>query len=309
MGRRFTAALFLFPLCWSSQGLCFAQGVVPATAAERPLGPIQDNSFLLEEAYNQEDGVIQHISFFQKDVSTRDWVYAQTDEWPLRSYKHQLSVTLAGTQVSGEFHGSGAGWGDSAVNYRYQLVGSGETKLAVSPRLSVLIPTGDHAAGRGTGGVGVQTNLPVSIQHSAHWVTHWNAGASWAPHARNELGQSAGVTGVNLGQSVVWLAKPRVNLLVETLWTTTEKIVGPGKTNWSQEMYVSPGIRWSYNFKNGLQIVPGIAMPIGIGPSAGERGVILYLSFEHPFRFAHSKGKIAGGKTAQTPPESNAIGF
>ena len=25
--------------------------------------PIQDNSFLVEEAYNQEDGVIQHISF------------------------------------------------------------------------------------------------------------------------------------------------------------------------------------------------------------------------------------------------------
>jgi hypothetical protein len=25
-------------------------------------------------------------------------------------------------------------------------------------------------------------------------------------------------------------------------------------------------------------------MPIGIGPSAGERAVFLYLSFEHPFR-------------------------
>jgi len=24
-------------------------------------------------------------------------------------------------------------------------------------------------------------------------------------------------------------------------------------------------------------------MPIGIGPSAGETGVFLYLSFEHPF--------------------------
>ena len=28
-------------------------------------GPIQDNSFLLEEAYNQDPGVVQHISHRQ----------------------------------------------------------------------------------------------------------------------------------------------------------------------------------------------------------------------------------------------------
>jgi hypothetical protein len=32
-----------------------------------------------------------------------------------------------------------------------------------------------------------------------------------------------------------------------------------------------------------LQIVPGLALPIGLGPIAGERGVFAYLSFEHPF--------------------------
>ena len=35
--------------------------------------------------------------------------------------------------------------------------------------------------------------------------------------------------------------------------------------------------------------VPGIAVPIGVGPSAGEKGMIFYLSFEHPFALAHSK--------------------
>jgi len=30
--------------------------------------------------------------------------------------------------------------------------------------------------------------------------------------------------------------------------------------------------------------VPGIAFPIGVGPSAGDDAVLLYLSFEHPFR-------------------------
>ncbi len=47
--------------------------------------------------------------------------------------------------------------------------------------------------------------------------------------------------------------------------------------------YVSPGIRWSYDFESGLQIVPGIALPIGVGPSRGEKSAFLYLSFEHPF--------------------------
>ena len=40
-------------------------------------------------------------------------------------------------------------------------------------------------------------------------------------------------------------------------------------------------MRWAHNLKSGLQIVPGIAVPIGIGPSSGDTGVLLYLSFEH----------------------------
>jgi len=279
--------------------LSLALAILPCTAqeprqnreAQRPPGPIQDNSFLNEEAYNQEDGVVQHISYFQKLTNTGDWVYTQTDEWPLRSYKHQLSLTLSGTH-SGDFQGSGAGWGDTAVNYRYQLVGSGETKLAVAPRFSLLLPTGNHMMRRGYGGAGIQTNLPVSIQHSKHWVTHWNAGATWVPKAHNDRDETAETVAVNLGQSIVWLATARVNFLVETLWTTAQKVSGPQRTAWSQDLYVSPGIRWAYNFQSGLQIVPGVAMPIGIGPCAGEKGVVVYLSFEHPFSFAHSRKNV-----------------
>ncbi len=119
-----------------------AQDFESLAQTERSSPPIQDNSFLVEEAYNQEDGVIQHISMFEKLVNSHDWVYTQTDEWPVRSYRHQVSVTLAADHA-GSFAGSGARWGDTAFNYRYQLVGSGETKLAVAPRLSVMFPTGD----------------------------------------------------------------------------------------------------------------------------------------------------------------------
>jgi hypothetical protein len=250
--------------------------------------PIQDNSFLIEEAYNQEDGVIQHISTFESLTNSRDWVYTQTDEWPVRSYKHQVSITLTATHA-GRFAGSSAGWGDTAFNYRYQLLEGGETRVAMAPRLTVLFPTGDHKFGRGSGGLGLQTNLPLSIQHSRHWVTHWNAGATWIPHALDQQRESATTTSVNLGQSIVWLAKPRLNFLMETLWTSSEQVVGPNKTKRTQDLYVSPGVRWAYNLSRGLQIVPGVAMPIGIGPCAGEKGVIFYLSFEHPFGLAHSR--------------------
>ena len=267
-----------------------AQDIQGTAQSGRPSAPIQDNSFLIEEAYNQEDGIIQHISTFERLTNSRDWVYTQTDEWPLRAYRHQVSVTMAATHA-GSFAGSGAGFGDTAFNYRYQLVGSGETKLAVAPRLSLLIPTGDHIFGRGCGGLGLQTNIPISIQHSAHLVSHWNAGATWIPRALNHRRDAAGAVGMNLGQSLVWLARPRVNFLIETLWTSSESVVAPHKTVRSQDLYVSPGIRWAHNLNRGLQIVPGIAVPVGIGPCAGEKGIILYLSFEHPFAFAHSHAR------------------
>jgi hypothetical protein len=214
----------LFPAFILSAGFSSAQDVNVINASARP-APIQDNSFLIEEAYNQEDGIIQHISTFERVSSSHDWVYTQTDEWPVRSLKHQLSLTLSGAHA-GNFAGSGAGWGDTAFNYRYQLTGSGETKLAVAPRLSVLFPTGNPNFGRGSGGLGLQTNLPVSIQHSARLVTHWNAGATWVPRAVDSSRDVARTIGVNLGQSVVWLVKPRVNFLLETLWTS-------GKASWA----------------------------------------------------------------------------
>ena len=55
------------------------------------------------------------------------------------------------------------------------------------------------------------------------------------------------------------------------------------------DLYVSPGVRWAYNLRNGLQIVPGVGVPVGIGPNASRMGVIGYLSFEHAAGMAHSR--------------------
>jgi hypothetical protein len=214
--------------------------------------------------------------------NSKDWVYTFTQEWPVGGPRHQLSYTLVGMHA-GAFAGSGAGFGDIAVNYRYQLLGNGESPLAFAPRLSVLLPTGNSALGRGAGAAGVQVNLPVSYAFSSRLVTHWNAGSTFVPHAKSADGDRASSVGFNLGQSFVYLARPRLNFLLETVMSQFQSVSGPGRTEWSKAFYMSPGVRWAYNFKNGLQIVPGLAMPIGVGPSGGEKGVFVYLSFEHPF--------------------------
>lgn len=157
------AALLLAPL----SGL--------GAAAEPPAedSPIQDNSFLLEEAYNQEEGVVQHINTFSRFRDSGEWAYTFTQEWPFKSLAHQLSFTLPALGGASE---GGRGIGDVALSYRYQWIGDGDAPVAFAPRLSLLLPTGSVKEGRGVGAVGLQVNLPLSTVLSKHWVAHWNAG-------------------------------------------------------------------------------------------------------------------------------------
>jgi hypothetical protein len=122
-----------------------AQSAAPAAPASPP---IQDNSFLIEEAYNPEQGIVQHIGTFRTHRGSSDFEASFTQEWPVGGITHQLSYDLF-------------------------LIRSG------------------HESGL--------------------------------------------------------------------------------------------GVRGAINFASGLQIVPGVAIPIGVGPSHGDRGVFVYLSFEHPF--------------------------
>jgi hypothetical protein len=238
---------------------------------------IQDDSFLVEEAYNQERGMVQHINSFQLSHSG-DWVYTFTQEWPVPDEKHQLSFTLPVLQMEGN-----SGVGDIELNYRYQLVGNGAARLAIAPRFSVLLPTGDHKKELGAGGVGLQVNIPVSVVLHPQLVTHWNAGVTFTPSAKNADGVRDNTTNFNLGQSCIWLVHPNFNVLFETVWTSVESIESRGVKTRSSTLLVNPGIRWAHNFSSGLQIVPGLAFPVGIGPSSGDWGVFFYLSFEHPF--------------------------
>ena len=59
--------------------LAAAAAGVPVSRAEEG---IQDNSFLIEEAYNQGRGVVQHIGTYVRSGHAGNWASSFTQEWP-----------------------------------------------------------------------------------------------------------------------------------------------------------------------------------------------------------------------------------
>jgi len=250
------------------------------STASSLVGQIQDNSFLIEEAYNQESGVVQHVSTFTRPSGGDGWAYGFTQEWPLGGIRHQLSYTVPVENIEG----FGTGIGDVALNYRHQLLGNPEAATVFAPRLSLLLPTGDHEEGRGAGALGFQTNLPLSLVLAPKLVTHLNAGATLTPSAKSELGEEATTTSFNLGASAIWLLQPSFNLMLEALWVSTGAVVRTGETVREDSLLLNPGIRAAFDVAGGLQIVPGIAYTISLTPDVADDAVFLYLSFEHSFK-------------------------
>src|SRR5919198_4945506 len=76
--------------------LAYQASLVTLRAGEPLAKGIQDNSFLVEEAYNQEPGVVQHIVNVPINLTNgaREITPSFTQEWPIFSQLHQLSYTL-----------------------------------------------------------------------------------------------------------------------------------------------------------------------------------------------------------------------
>lgn len=234
---------------------------------------IEDNSFLLEEAYNQEDGVIQHISAFQY-MQNKTWLYTFTEEWPVPNQTHQLSTTIPVMNLGN------TGIGDIALNYRYQALFT--DRWAFSPRFSLLLPSGDYKKGLGNGVMGYQINLPLSIICSRKLVTHYNLGSTFTPNAKDIFNSKSNITNINYGASAIILITETFNFMLEVAGNNNRVKATGESTVIDNSLFINPGFRYAINCKSGLQIVPGIAVPIGVGPSNGEYGIFAYLSFEHP---------------------------
>ena len=159
-------------------GVCAAVALFPLAAFaddddKRTAKALQDNSFLIEEAYNQEPGVVQHILGLRRQG--RDWDLMFTQEWPVFSQQHQFSYSIPWARLRSDGQRA-SGIGDVMFNYRYQLFEETMNMPAVAPRFSLIVPSGDETRGLGDGSRGFQLNLPVSKIVSDRVTLHGNAG-------------------------------------------------------------------------------------------------------------------------------------
>lgn len=254
--------------------------VAPALARAQEAGPIKDNSFLVEEAYNQEPRVVQHISALVRNPATGGWAYAFTQEWPLGGERWQGSYTAMVNNANG---GGRTGFGDGLLNLRYQVPMAARSRFAMAPRLSAVLPTGRYSDGHGRGGYGAQVNVPLSIEWGRALVSHTNVGGTVTYHARDAAGHRATLVDLAAGQSVIWLLTDDTNLMLEGLWSRTAGVTGAGTSASANSFLLSPGIRQGINVGRSLQIVPGVAVPFELVAAPRRASLFAYLSFEHGF--------------------------
>jgi DtxR family Mn-dependent transcriptional regulator len=243
---------------------------LPPTAQPVPAAePFQilDNSFLVEEAFNQPDGVFQNIFGFARQGGV--WQLTFTQEWPVPTVRHQLSYTLSAASVA-----SKTGLGDVYLNYRYQFWEEGPGRPAFAPRVSVIVPSGSRTAGGGEGGL--QFNLPFSKQRN-DFHFHWNGGFTWLPR-----GERADLTVPVLSGSAIYRLRPMLHPMIEVVFARAAEEVLAGRIERTSTFTLSPGIRGGWNLATDTQLILGFAIPITRAAGETSTGAFIYASYELP---------------------------
>jgi hypothetical protein len=240
--------------------------------AARPF-EIADNSFIVEEAFNQEPGVFQHIF---NVTANRDgnWQASFTQEWPLFSQTHQFSYTLQYLSLEGR-----NGVGDLMLNYRWQVLTESDSGPAFSPRVSLIVPSGNATDGLGNGGPGWQVNLPFSKQVRDVYL-HWNAGFTNLPVAEQE-GANYNLFIPHVAVSGIWRVRPMFHLMLENFLAWEESVENAVRRRHAL-LLVSPGFRWGFN-SGQKQTVLGFAAPVSFSDEETQFSALGYFSYELPF--------------------------
>lgn len=239
----------------------------------RPAAGIQDNACLVEEAYNQEANVVQHITCTRRQG--HDWAFNFTQEWPVGSQDHQFSYTIPYFWLRNEGRRV-QGLGDVFLNYRYQALYETSTTPAFSPRLSLILPSGNVDKDLGNGSLGYQILLPFSKIVSDRVTVHANAGVTSFFDVQGHQ-----PTSYLIGASGIYAVTRDFNLMLESLTEWNERITSAGDIERETSFTISPGFRYAFNLSAG-QLVVGAGLPIRLTRRATpDYGVFFYLSFEH----------------------------
>jgi hypothetical protein len=273
-GSECCSSAILLLVIWQSSFAALPPGEPPANG-------IQDNSFFVEEAYNQEPGIVQHIinvpAFFAPGNNEVSFVF--TREWPIVTQTHQFSYTIPYTLTESE-----NGFEDIRFNYRLQALMEGKRTPAFAPRFSLVTPTGDPGKGFGHDRLGYEINLPFSKIVSDRVTLNFNAGGSLFPNVNDR-----DLWNYNLGGSAIYAVRSNFNLMLEAVAFWEEDVDSARRIDRTVTALLSPGARYAFNCPNDLQIVLGAATPIGLTSDSPDWGLFFYLSFEHPFVRTHSR--------------------
>jgi len=245
-----------------------AQTPAPPTAPAVEPFQILDNSFLVEEAFNQEKGIVQNIVNFARQDG--EWILSFTQEWPAPSVRHQFSYTMSADSVTRR-----ADFGDVYLNYRYQLLEEGPGRPAFAPRVSVIVPSGSQSDGAGEGGL--QFNAPFSKQRGDVYF-HWGGGLTWLPR-----GERPDLPSPFLAGSTIYRLRPMLNLMLESVFQRLADEVEPGRVESTSAFTISPGVRGGWTVAPDTQIILGLAVPVTRSTGKTSTGVFCYFSYELPF--------------------------
>jgi hypothetical protein len=262
---------------------------VSQAAEPRPIDGISDNSFLLEEAYNQEKGEVQHVfnAVYTDDPRRRGWSFNFTQEWSLFSENHELSYSIPFYRIREEGENQ-RGIGDILLEYRYQLLKEGADIPALAPKFSLILPTGNRNKGTGNGVVGYEWSIALSKKVASRFALHANLGLTYLPKVRavldsddRQLSPKHSLVSYKLGTSAVLAFSSHVHALLEWVGKFDQEINEQGKKTRDFKAIISPGIRAAVVNLEALQTVIGVGAPIGLNGPADRYGLFLYLSVEH----------------------------
>jgi hypothetical protein len=274
---------------WGCAFVCAALAVSSAAHSQnkdpRTAAALQDNSFIIEEAYNQEPGTVQHILSYRKHG--REWDMTFTQEWGFFSQAHQFSFSIPYSRVLTPItrgpSQAETGFSDVNFSYRYQLLNETDVLPAIAPRITLIAPTGDERRSLGNGSPGTQFNLPISKIVGDRFTVHGNVG-----HTRLFDVEGLETKSYHAGGSIIYAYSRNLNFMFEFLreWN---QAVDTGALLRANSNTISPGVRYAMDvtiegFGVG-QLVLGFGVPMVF--TSGEKnsyGAIFYASFEHAFR-------------------------
>ena len=258
----------------SFAGYLLAQGEYPE--------PISGNTFLIEEAFNQDARVVQHILKFSFTRPSDENLIFFAQEWPLFSHDHQIGFSFSYFWLKKDENPYFL-FGTLTLDYRYQLLDDGNW-AAMAPRISLVVP---HRKNYPYGNIGYQLNMPVSKRVHDKWIVHVNAGVMLQPKVDVNLPEKKNIYSYHAGAGLFWLLHPKFNITLE--WLSEFRDEYDWDEDWDEEIkknksihWINPGVRFAFRV-GPVEFVPGFCVPLQVHGKKKPKTAYLSVSMEHPF--------------------------